>query len=87
MEMRLKDLREDHDLSQKELGEAINLPQRTYSSYETGNRMITPEILCKIADFYGVSVDYLLRRTDIPETADEILKRVKKRQAPDTKTE
>ena len=49
--------------------------------------MIPPEVLCALADFYGVSVDYLLRRTDIPETADEILKRVKKRQAPDTKTE
>ena len=45
MEMRLRDLREDHDLTQKELGEAINLPQRTYSSYETGNRMIPPEVL------------------------------------------
>ena len=57
MEMRLRDLREDHDLTQKELGEAINLPQRTYSSYETGNRMIPPEVLCALADFYGVSVD------------------------------
>ena len=60
MEMRLRDLREDHDLTQKELGEAINLPQRTYSSYETGNRMIPPEVLCALADFYGVSVDYIL---------------------------
>ena len=77
MEMRLRDLREDHDLTQKELGEAINLPQRTYSSYETGNRMIPPEVLCALADFYGVSVDYLLRRTDIPETAEQLLKRAR----------
>ena len=79
MEMRLRELREDHDLTQKELGEAINLPQRTYSSYETGNRMIPPEVLCALADFYGVSVDYLLRRTDIPETAEQLLKRARKK--------
>ncbi len=79
MEMRLRDLREDHDLTQKELGEAINLPQRTYSSYETGNRMIPPEVLCALADFYGVSVDYLLRRTDIPETAEQLLRRRKRK--------
>ena len=79
MEMRLRDLREDHDLTQKELGETINLPQRTYSSYETGNRMIPPEVLCALADFYGVSVDYLLRRTDIPETAEQLIRRRKRK--------
>lgn len=79
MEMRLRDLREDHDLTQKELGEAINLPQRTYSSYETGNRMIPPEVLCALADFYGVSVNYLLRRTDIPETAEQLIRRRKRK--------
>lgn len=79
MEMRLRDLREDHDLTQKELGEAINLPQRTYSSYETGGRMIPPEVLCALADFYGVSVDYLLRRTDIPETAEQLIRRRKRK--------
>ena len=79
MEMRLRDLREDHDLTQKELGEAINLPQRTYSSYETGNRMIPPEVLCALADFYGVSVDYLLRRTNIPETAEQLIRRRKRK--------
>ncbi len=79
MEMRLRDLREDHDLTQKELGEAINLPQRTYSSYETGGRMIPPEVLCALADFYGVSVDYLLRRTNIPETAEQLIRRRKRK--------
>ena len=77
MEMRLRDLREDHDLTQKQLGESINVPQRTYSSYETGSRMIPPEVLCTLADFYGVSVDYLLRRTDIPETAGQLLKKLR----------
>ncbi len=75
MEMRLRDLREDHDLTQAQLSEAIKIPQRTYSGYETGSRMVPPEILCALADFYGVSVDYLLRRTNIPETADQILKK------------
>ena len=79
METRIRDLREDHDLSQKAVGEAIHIPQRTYSYYETGGRMIPPEILCALADFYGVSVDYLLRRTNIPETADQILKKSRKK--------
>ena len=39
--------------------------------------MIPPEILCALADFYGVSVDYLLRRTDIPETAGQLLKKLR----------
>lgn len=61
---RIRELREDADLTQKKVGEAINLPQRTYAYYESGQRMIPPEILCALADFYGVSVDYLLERTD-----------------------
>lgn len=61
---RIRDLREDHDLTQKAVGEAINVPQRTYAYYESGQRMIPPRVLCALADFYGVSVDYLLERTD-----------------------
>ena len=64
---RIRELREDHDLTQKKLGEAINLPQRTYAYYESGQRMVPPEVLCALADFYDVSVDYLLGRTDNPE--------------------
>ena len=64
---RIRELREDHDLTQKKLGEAINLPQRTYAYYESGQRMVPPEVLCALADFYGVSVDYLLGRTDNPK--------------------
>ena len=71
--------RKEMELTQKELGEAINLPQRTYSSYETGGRMIPPEVLCALADFYGVSVDYLLRRTNIPETAEQLIRRRKRK--------
>lgn len=65
---RLKDLREDHDLTQAQVGRAINVPQRTYSYYENGQRMLPPWVLCALADFYQVSVDYLLGRTDRPET-------------------
>ena len=60
----LRDLREDHDMTQKAVGEAINVPQRTYAYYESGQRMIPPRVLCALADLYGVSVDYLLERTD-----------------------
>lgn len=61
---RIRDLREDRDLTQAQVGAAINLPQRTYADYESGQRMIPPHILCALADFYSVSVDYLLGRTD-----------------------
>ena len=43
---------------------SINVPQRTYAYYESGQRMIPPRVLCALADLYGVSVDYLLERTD-----------------------
>ena len=61
---RIRDLREDHDLTQTEVGAAINVPQRTYAYYETGPRMVPPWVLCALADFYQVSVDYILERTD-----------------------
>ena len=58
------DLREDADLTQKQVGEAINVPQRTYAYYESGQRMVPPQVLCALADFYNVSVDYILGRVD-----------------------
>ena len=61
---RIRNLREDHDLTQSQVGQAINVPQRTYAYYESGQRMIPPHVLCALADFYHVSVDYLLERTD-----------------------
>mgnify|MGYP002578559858 FL=1 len=64
---RIRDLREDRDLTQAQVGRAINLPQRTYAYYESGQRMVPPPVLCALADFDGVSVDYLLGRTDRPE--------------------
>ena len=61
---RIRDLREDADLTQRQVGEAINVPQRTYAYYESGQRMLAPQVLCALADFYHVSVDYLLGRTE-----------------------
>ena len=61
---RIRDLREDADLTQIQVGQAINVPQRTYAYYESGQRMIPPHVLCALADFYRTSVDYLLGRTD-----------------------
>ena len=64
MKTRIKDLREDNDLGQKNLSEFLNISQVAYSYYELGRRSIPLEILCKIADYYHTSVDYLLYRTD-----------------------
>lgn len=61
---RIRSLREDLDMTQQQVGDKINVPQRTYAYYESGQRMIPPEVLCKLADLYGVSVDYLLERTN-----------------------
>lgn len=65
---RIRELREDNDFTQSEIGKKINVPQRTYAYYESGERMIPPQILSALADFYKVSVDYILERTDKPET-------------------
>ena len=64
--MRLKDLREDADLTQQRVAEHLHIRQNTYSQYETGTISLTAELLIKLADFYNVSVDYLLDRTDNP---------------------
>ena len=64
---RIRALREDADLTQAKVGLAINVPQRTYAYYESGERMIPPHVLCALADFYSVSVDYLLNRTNNPK--------------------
>lgn len=63
---RIRDLREDRDLTQKQLGEAVGVSQRTYAYYESGQRMLTPQVLCALAKFHNTSVDYLLELTDDP---------------------
>lgn len=62
--MRLKDLREDNDCTQSQLAQLLNVKQNTYSQYENGKREIPISALCKLADFYNTSVDYILCRTD-----------------------
>ena len=61
---RIRNLREDADLTQAELGEQINVPQRAYAYYESGERMIPPQVLVALAQVHHVSVDYLLGLTD-----------------------
>lgn len=59
---RLRDLREDHDMKQKEIAAILGIDQRVYSNYETGKREIPVHHLTTLADYYRVSVDYLLGR-------------------------
>lgn len=62
---RIRDLREDLDLKQKTLAEYLNCSQVCYSQYERGNRDMPTDVLIKLADYYGTSIDYLLGRTDV----------------------
>ena len=64
---RIRDLREDNDLTQEYLGKILNVSQRTYSRYENNERAIPLETMGKLADFYDTNVDYLMGRTNIKE--------------------
>ena len=64
--MRLKDLREDADLKQQEVADYLHIKQNTYSQYESGKRQIPIDVLIKLAEFYDVSTDYILKLTDQP---------------------
>ena len=64
MNTRIKSLREDHDLTQKQLSSLLNISQVAYSYYELEKRSIPLELLSKLADFYETSIDYLTCRTD-----------------------
>ncbi len=63
----LKSLREDKDIKQKDIAKVLNVSQNTYSQYETGVIALTADVLIKLADYYEVSVDYLLDRTNNPK--------------------
>ncbi len=63
---RIRDLREDRDLTQQEIADILFINRRTYAAYENGVNSMTPETLIKIAKIYNVSVDYLLNLTDNP---------------------
>ena len=64
---RIQDLRTDADMSQKQLSEILHISQRSYSHYETGSRNIPVEMLISEAQYYDISVDYLVGRTDKKE--------------------
>lgn len=67
MYKRIRDLREDHDLKQKDLAEYLQCSQVCYSYYENGQRDIPTDILIKLSEFYNSSIDFLLGQTDNPE--------------------
>ena len=64
---RIQDLRTDADMSQKQLSEILHISQRSYSHYETGSRNIPVEMLIRLANYYDISVDSLVGRTDKKE--------------------
>lgn len=61
---RLKEIREDNDLLQKDIAKKIGITERNYSYFETGKTILTADILKKLADYYDTSIDYLLYQTD-----------------------
>lgn len=61
---RIRNLREDNDLTQQQIADMLYINRRTYAAYENGINSMIPETLCKIADIYHTSVDWLLGRTD-----------------------
>ena len=64
---RIRDSREDKDITQKEMARVLNCSQQVYSNYELGQRDIPTAILIKLARFYNTSIDYLLGETDNPK--------------------
>lgn len=67
MYQRIRDLREDRDLKQRQLAEYLNCSQQVYSNYELGQRDIPTEVLIRLGNLYNVSIDYLLNQTNNPK--------------------
>lgn len=67
MYKRIRDMREDQDLTQKQMAEYLKIHQTTYSDYEIGNLNVPIEVLIKLARYYNTSVDYLVGLTDNPK--------------------
>ena len=63
MRMRIRDLREDNDLTQKQIAEYLMCDQSLYSKYERGEREIPLNLIIKLADYYNVSLDYIVGRS------------------------
>ena len=68
MYQRIRNLREDHDITQTKIAKVLGMSQTGYSKYETGENDVPTAILLKLADYYDVSVDYILERTNNPKT-------------------
>lgn len=68
MYQRIRNLREDRDMTQTKIAKILGMSQTGYSKYETGENDIPTAILIKLADYYDVSVDYILERTNNPNT-------------------
>ena len=66
MKLRIRDLREDNDLTQQQISKTLLCDQSLYSKYERGERDIPIALLIKLADYYNTSIDYLVGRTDNP---------------------
>ena len=64
---RIRDLREDRDLKQKEMAEILRCSQQVYSNYELGQRDIPTDILIKLSNYYNVSIDYILETSNNPK--------------------
>lgn len=62
--MRLKSMREDKDIKQRELADYLHIRQNTYSQYENGQRSLPVDVLIALAEFFGTSTDYILELTD-----------------------
>ena len=67
MYRRIRDLREDRDLKQRQLAEYLNCSQQVYSNYELGQRDIPTDVLINLSNLYNVSVDYILGLTNNPK--------------------
>lgn len=65
--MRIRDLREDRDITQKDIAEYLHIRQNTYSQYENGQRQLPISVLISLAKYYNTSTDYILGLTDNPE--------------------
>lgn len=65
--MRLKDIREDRDITQQELASYLRISQNTYSQYENGKRQLPIELLIRLAEYFHTSTDYILELTDCKE--------------------
>jgi transcriptional regulator with XRE-family HTH domain len=73
--MRIREIREDKDLTQSDIAKILNVSQVAYSFYEIGKRQLPIDLLIKLAEYYNTSTDYLLELTDIREPYPDSLKK------------